>query len=85
MNTRSKTTELIKLGEICCICYGEIDKEFYGAWCQSNDVLCSNCFATDRCESCNVKLPVVKKVYVFDGLPKCRPLCKECETIEEQY
>jgi len=85
MNTRSKTKELIECGEICSNCLGEVDKEFYAAFCQANEVLCSKCFCPDKCDSCNTQIHVVKMVYVLDGMPQCRPLCKECETIEMQY
>lgn len=78
MNTRSKTKDLVKTAEICSKCYGEVDKTFYAAWCQANEVLCARCFIPDKCCSCNATIKVVRKVYVLDGMPECQPLCEKC-------
>lgn len=78
MNTRSKTKELIEFGEICCNCLSTIEKDFYAAWCQANEVLCSKCFAPNECMECKTAIDVVRKVYVLDGMPELLPLCSTC-------
>ena len=77
MNTRSKTRELIGLGEMCCVCFGLIDETFYATFCQANERICNKCIV-NKCEECNKQIVLEHKVYVLDGMSIFRLLCKDC-------
>ena len=80
MNTRSKTkiTEAVGLGEICYLCHGPIDPNFYGTFCQANERMCGVCLGY-KCQNCDKTLAaILYKIYVLDGMPECQLWCKQC-------